>query len=152
MSDFRPCRECKDWNNCLLTEGEKDWFGYQDLRFCPQHIYWLLRYEHILRGRKWPEPDETIGGMSGKTITEATFAKVSLLLAEIYSRLDSCGWKGKLLSAECKDHERDKMEYLSRDAKDALYYVAGDNRKDTPFSVWVRMKRYRKRNGTVLSR
>lgn len=146
MSDFRPCRECKDWNTCLLTEGEKDWFGYQDITFCPQHIFWLLKYEHIIRGRKWPEPDETaIGGMSGKSMSWAAFTKASTLLAEVYSRLDATGLRGKLLSAECKDYQREKIQYLSDDAKSALYYITRKP-KDRQFSQWVADRRYARKS------
>jgi len=151
MSDFRPCRECKDWNNCLLTEGEKDWFGYHHIRYCPQQVFWLLKYDDIIRGHRWPIPDDTVlGGMGGQTLKGAAFTKVSDVLAEIDRRLTPTGDKGDILREQCKN--RDKLQYLSDKAKDALYYVVGDNPRATPFTVWVRMKRYRKRNGTVLSR
>jgi hypothetical protein len=130
-----------------LTESEKDWFGYQNIRFCPQHIFWLLKYEDIIRGRRWPIPDNTVpGGIGGQVLSEAAFSKVSLILAELYDRLGKTGIKGELLASQCKEDKREKMEYLSDNAKDALYYVAGGNRKDTPFTVWLAVNRYRKYN------
>ena len=141
MSDFRPCRDCKDWNNCLLTSSEKEWFGYNDIRFCNVQIFWLLRYEDIIRGRNWPMPDDSApGGVTTKALPEAGFVKVSTILAEINYRLDKTGWKGKLLREEVKN--REKIMYLSDDARDALYYVSGFKRKGTPFRVWRAKKKY----------
>jgi len=144
VSDFRPCRECKDWNTCLLTESEKHWFGYEHITFCPQHIFFLLRYEYDIRGRAWPVDDE-VGSGGSRRIGEASWVKVSLILAELDDRLSKIypSLKGELLRSECKDPNKDKIEYLSDGAKDALYYVAG-KRKDTPFTVWLAKKRYKK--------
>ena len=130
-----------------MTESEKDWFGYQDIRFCPQHVFWLLKYERIIRGKRWPVPDNTtLGGMGGQVLSEATFTKVSLILAELYARLASAGTKGELLSSQCKELERDKLQYLDDKVKDVLYYVAGDKRKQTSFNDWLKVRRYRKGN------
>jgi len=152
VSDFRPCRECKDWSTCLLTENEKHWFGYRHIRFCKHHVFFLLKYEDVMRGRTWPTDDEALGSSGNWALSEAGWVKVSTLLAELDERLDKIrpSLKGELLRNECK--VRDRIDYLSDDAKDALYYVVGSRRKDTPFTVWVRMKRYRKRNGSVLSK
>lgn len=145
MTDIRPCRDCKDWNLCSLTESEKEWFGYQHVRFCIHHIFWLLKYEEIIRGKAWPIPDELApGGMRPQILSEAAFVKISVVLAELSYRLSRCGDKGDLLSEECK--RREKVQYLSDKAKSALYYVAGDNRKKTSFRVWQGMKRYRNDN------
>lgn len=143
MSDFRPCRECRDWSKCLLTETEKTWFGYQDIRFCIHHIFWVLKYEDVIRGRRWPMPDDSTPGTT-RVLPEAAFVKVSVILAEVGERLDRTGWKGRLLKEEAKN--REKMMYLSDDARDALYYVSGANRKDTPFRVWRSKKRYQNDN------
>ena len=153
MSDFRPCRECKDWKMCVLTESEREWFGYQHVRFCPVQIFFLLRYEGIMRAKAWPVPDDTApGGMSTKVLGEADFVKVSLILAELHERLAKTSLKGEVLEAQCK--VVDKMEYLSDNAKDALYYVSGDSRKDTDFTTWLRIRRHRyeKRNTPIKCR
>ena len=147
MSDFRPCRECRDWKHCLLTDNEKHWFGYQHIRFCKHHVFFLLKYEDDIRSRAWPTDDEALGGSGTRTLTDAAWVKVSLLLAELDERLSKTGLKGKLLSSECKQLDR-KIEYLSKEARDALYYISGDNRKNTSFTDWLRMRRFRyeKRN------
>ena len=153
MSDFRPCLKCEDWKRCLLTESERHWFGYQHIRFCKHHVFFLLKYEDVIRGRAWPTSDEALGGSSNQTLSEAAWVKVSLLLAEMDVRLDKIrpSLKGELLRNECKLHEKDKLEYLSDDAKDALYYVAGANRKETPFTMWLAVNRYRKYNRVKIS-
>ena len=131
-----------------MTETEKEWFSYSDIRFCPLHVFFLLRYENVLRGHQWPELDENIGGMTNRTISDAAFTKASLLLAELYQRIDRTGDKGDILAAECKDPDKLKVEYLSGKAKDALFYVAGDRRKAVSFVDWLRIRRHRygKRN------
>jgi hypothetical protein len=142
MSDFRPCRECKDWDICLLTESEKDWFGYKDIRYCPQQIFWLLKYRELIMGHRWPvAPDAAPGGPSSTLLSDAVFVSVSTVLAELDTRLSKTGWRGKLLAEECIN--RDKMLYLSDEAKHALYYVAiGKGRK---FSDWLKDRQhYRK--------
>lgn len=145
MSEFRPCNECKDWDNCLLTEDEKDWFGYHHIRYCPQQVFWLLKYDDIIRGHRWPVADDTaLGGMGGQTLSEATFTKVSRILAELDGRLEKTGDKGDILREQCKN--RDRVQYLSDKAKDALYYVVGDNPKSTSFVDWLRIRRFRYEN------
>ena len=145
VSDFRPCLKCEDWKRCLLTESEKDWFGYQHIKYCPQQIFWLLKYEEIIRGHRWPLPNDMApGGMSSITLSDAAFVSVSVILAELDYRLDKTSLKGELLIEQCKN--REKLEYLSDNAKDALYYVAGANRKETPFTMWLAVNRYRKYN------
>ena len=142
MSDFRPCRECKDWGKCLLTEREREYFGYHHIRYCPVQVFFLLKYDEILRGRAWPVPDDTApGGMGMRVLSEADFAKVSLVLAELDQRIERTRLKGEVLREQCKNRER--VEHLSDNAKDALYYVCGDNRKRDSFTSWLAKKRYR---------
>ena len=134
------CRECKEWKGC----PGKEWYHYGEICWCPQQVFWLLKFEEIIHQGEWPAPDATApGGMSGKTLTEAAFVKVILIIAELDCRIEQAGWRGKVLVGEC--YKLEKMMYLSDDAKDALYYVAGWKRKDTNFSQWRRQKRYRKR-------
>ena len=148
MSDYRPCRECQDWKRCLLTESEKHWFGYQHITFCKHHIFFLLKYEDDIRGRAWPSSDEALGGSSNQTLSDAAWVSVSLLLAELGARLDTIcpSLEGELLRDQCK--LRDRVEYLSDDAKAALYYISGPDRRLTPFKTWRRINRFRyeKRN------
>ena len=137
MSEHEDCRRCRDWKGC----PGKEWFGYHEIRWCPQQVFWLLKYADILHTGEWPVPDATVaGGMRGKSITEAAFVKVILVIAELDSRLSKTSWRGRLLAEECKN--REMMVFLSNDAKDALYYVVGWRRKDRNFSGWLKDRRY----------
>ena len=162
MSDFRPCRECRDWKRCLLTETEREWFGPRHCwRFCPLHVFFLFRYESTLRGHRWPVLDTNTGDMITRTISEAAFTKSSDLLAELYSRINGwelkgrrisgTGWKGKLLISQCKNPDIMKIQWLDPDAKDALFYVSGDKRRTTPFAVWLAKRRYKKYTTTGIT-
>ena len=144
MTSFRPCRECRDWNTCLLTDSEKHWFSYRDIRFCPHHIFFLLKYENIIRGRAWPVEEQAPGGSSSQYLNDAAWVSVSVVLAEVDARLDKTGLKGEVLRSQCKEEARDRIEYLSDSAKDALYYISG-NRKATSFSKWVAKRGARRR-------
>ena len=69
-------------------------------------------------------------------------------MAEIEQRLERTHLKGEILRAQCKEwdpKENDfrikRMEYLSDNAKDALYYVSGDKRRATSFTVWLAKRR-----------
>jgi len=108
-------------------------------------VFFLLKYEDDIRGRAWPTSDEALGGSSTRVVSDAVWVSVSLMLAELDTRLSKIypSLKGNLLRSECKDPKKDKLQYLSDDAKDALYYVAG-KRKDTPFTVWLAKQRYKK--------
>ena len=107
------------------------------------HVFFLLRYESVLRGHQWPVLDENTGHMANRVVSDAVFVKASLLLAELYQRIEKTGDKGDVLAAECKVPEKVKIEYLSGKAKDALFYVAGDKRKKVSFTDWLRIRRFR---------
>lgn len=136
------CRHCKDWRGCL----GKDWYSFAEVRWCAQQVFWLLKYAYILRQGLWPIPDERaeVGLKSGGMSTEARFTKAILVIAELDKRLIRTGWRGQLLAEQAVN--REKMMYLNDDAKDALYYVSGWRRKETPFRTWRGMRRYRNDN------
>jgi len=72
---------------------------------------------------------------------EAKFVKPETVIAEIETRLERTGWRGKLLQEECIN--REKMMYLSDEAKAALYYVSGWKRKQMDFRSWRKQRRHR---------
>ena len=81
-------------------------------------------------------------------VTEAAYVKVAIAIGEVDDRLKKTGWRGRLLAEECKN--REKMEYLSDDAKDALYYVAGWYRRRMEFDDWRKKRRYRVHQKVVI--
>ena len=143
MSDFRPCRDCKNWNKCLLTLNEREWFGYQHVtdKYCPFHVFWLVKYEEVLRGFGWPTAEEALGGMSKVTKAQGNFVQVSEAFAEIGPRIDNARVKGDLLREECK--RREQVEHLSETSKEVMAYVTGRSPKKTPFTTWLAKKRKR---------
>jgi hypothetical protein len=75
--------------------------------------------------------------------TEALFAKAILIIAELDQRLARTGLRGELLAEQCVN--REKMDYLGDNARDALYYVAGWRRKPRSFSQWLSDRKYQRR-------
>lgn len=142
MSSIGNCRECHDWRGC----PGKDWYGYHEIRWCPQQIFWVLKYEPYFHAGEWPAADATAdpGTHHHVVKTEAAFVKASLIIGELDARLAGTGWRGRLLVEEC--YKRDKMLYLSDDAKSALHYIAGPNRKTRDFRVWRADRAYRRRS------
>jgi hypothetical protein len=89
-------------------------------------------------------PDSTASpGTRGKVLsTEAAFTRAAIIIAELDYRLSKTGIKGELLAEQAKNRER--MELLSDNARDALYYVAGWRRKELSFRTWEKQRNYRK--------
>ena len=136
------CRHCKTWGDCPGLS----WYSYADVCWCVQQVFWLLKYAETLREGRWPAPDATCDPrIRGKMMsTEATFTKAIRIMAEVDSRLQRTGWRGRLLAEQCIN--REKMMYLDDDAKDALYYVSGWSRKALPFEAWRKQRKYRQKD------
>ena len=139
-----PCLICTDYRQCPLTDKEKESFEYWQIHWCSQQNFWLLKYAELIHKGQWPVADATApGGMSGKVLTEAAFAKAARLIAELDYRLAKTGWRGRLLAEQCVN--REKMLYLDDDAEDALDYISGRGRKNRDFWEWRKDRRhYRK--------
>ena len=135
------CRRCRSWKDC----PGKEWYSFSDIRWCVQQVFWLLKYAWMLRQGVWPSPETLLeGGVRGRQmIAEGRFAKAVLVIAEVDKRLARTGLRGELLAEQCIN--REKMEYLTDNARDALYYVAGWNRKSTSFGMWLAKRNYRSR-------
>jgi len=107
-------------------------------------VFFLLKYEEILRGHRWPMPGENVlDGLDHKVASQGDFVQASERLAEVEQRLDKTGIKGELLASECKYKE--KIIYLKPAAKDALFYIVGSNPKRMGFSEWLRQRKHRRR-------
>lgn len=138
MSLF-DCRHCRKWGGC----PGKDWYSFADIRFCVQQVFWLLKYAYMLRQGVWPSPESVLeAGIRGRQmIAEGRFAKAVLVMAEIDKRLARTGLRGEVLAEQCIN--REKMDYLSDNARDALYYVAGWKRRRMSFYQWQWQRRRR---------
>lgn len=141
MNSTGDCRQCHDWAGC----PGKDWYGYHEIRWCPQQIFWILKYEQYFHAGEWPAADATAdpGAHHRVVKAEAAFVKAAVIIGELDVRLAKTGWRGRLLVLEA--YKADKMLYLTEDAKRALYYVAGANRKTREFGPWLADRKYRRR-------
>jgi len=142
MANISECGECQDWRGC----PGHDWYGYHEIRWCPQQIFWILKYEFYFHAGEWPTADATADPEAHHRVvrSEAAFVKAAVVIAEIDARLAGTGWRGRLLVEE--SYKREKMLYLSDDAKSALYYVAGPSRKTRGFGVWRKDREYRRKS------
>lgn len=140
MNSIGDCRDCKGWRKC----PGKEWYSFGEMRWCPQQIFWVLKHVDTLDAGQWPQATstETAETKAQRVKSEAYFVKAVIILGQVRYRLKWTGWRGKLLAEESIN--RDKMLYLSGDAKDALYYVAGSKPKGRRFSLWLADRRYKK--------
>ena len=131
------CRHCRKWGRC----PGKEWYSFADIRFCVQQVFWLLKWAWVLRQGRWPAPETVVeSGVRGKMSAGAPFAKAILIIAELDQRLARTGLRGELLVEQCIN--REKMDYLSDNAKDALYYVSGWSRNPRSFAQWLADRKY----------
>lgn len=131
------CRVCKDWWEC---KG-KEWFGYQEIRWCPFQQLWILRHSSILNAGQWPP--EPLSAMDQHRINpEAYFVKAKITITETKERLAALPevFADVLLSQV----EAGKMlEDLRPSAYDALIYISGSSRRQMDFYSWRRQRKYR---------
>ena len=133
------CRRCTNWRGC----PGKEWYSFGEIRWCAQQVFFLLKFAEILRQGIWPTPETTIAGIKAQMTREATFTKAATIIAELDVRLQTTNWRGRLLCEECIN--REKLDYLSHDAKQALYYVSGWRRKAMPFLAWRKQRQHRRK-------
>ena len=134
------CRDCKDWHDCTAPP---DWFHYGQIRWCPYQCIWIIAHSETLREGRWPpDPYRADNNNGQRNIkTEASFTKPILILAELETRLERAGIRGKLLVAQVEAGR--EINTLDREARDALMYVKGFRRKKMSFSTWKRQRNYR---------
>lgn len=135
------CRSCKSWKEC--PDPDRDWFSYGEIRWCVYQVFFLLKYSEYLRIGIWPTPESTCETPKRALSKEAQYVNAAIVIAELDYRLEKTGIKGELLASQCKEPDRVKIDYLSDNAKDALFYVSGWRRKELPFNSWLKQRRYR---------
>lgn len=148
----QDCRDCRDWTGCPGKwypdgqGGEQEWYSYAEIQWCARQVFWILKNSGDFDGGDWPKPprDLECDAKKGTVSTEATYCRPKRIIGEVRARLRHCRDKGRILAEQAIN--REKMEYLDDDIKEILYYASGWPRKDTPFSVWQAVKRYKKYN------
>ena len=132
------CRKCKDYRECTRN---RDWFSYQEIRFCPFQVLWIILHEETLMDNWPPNPDGSSyidPGIKTGLGSEAYYTKPAGILAEVNTRLAKAGVHGKLLRAEVLAGLD-----LSEESKSALMYVKGWRRKSMSYQRWLRNWRYK---------
>lgn len=155
---MKDCLECKDYRDCeghnyiIKTEAGEEyvsWYNYEEIRFCPYQIYFIIENEALLGTGRWPDSPESSSSIEPSIKTgyrsEAYYTKPEIILGEFNKRLSRTGTHGKLLRAEISAG----LE-LSQESKDALMYVKGWRRKRMSFSAWKKQGRYRNDYQTVI--
>lgn len=138
----QDCRHCKGWAGC----PGNDWYSFGQIRWCPQQVFWILKHAYILEAGNWP--DQPREGKSQVVPHEGYFVKAALVLAQVKYRLKWTGWRGRLLAEEAIN--REKMLYLSGDAKSALYYISGGKPRKRKFGAWLADRDYRKSDKNIV--
>lgn len=147
---MKSCLDCKDYKDCI----GKPWYTYQEIRFCPYQIIWIIENWGPLEKGNWPDcPDGSrhIDPMIKTGFSnEAYFVKAVGIIAEVKKRLETTGEAGEALVDEIEDGNvtvivedgRIKFDGLSRPAYRALMYVKGKRRKLIDYRRWLRVVYY----------
>lgn len=139
-SKIDDCYGCRGWRNC----PGKAWYSFGEIRWCPQQDFWILKHAYELESGIYPDKSglDQNEARSGNITHEPEFVKSTLLIAQVRLSLKPTGWRGRLLAAECLDPRKEKLRYLSDDAKAALYYIAGSKPNPRKFSDWMKDRDY----------
>lgn len=138
---MKDCRSCRSYKDCPGLA----WFDYGAIRFCPYQILFIIANSDILLSGNWPpNPDSssyTDPAIQSALKPEAYYTKPEEILGEVERRLSRTGINGKLLVAEVQAGYSE----LSPEARDALMYVKGWEKKDTSYSQWRSSRKYYKK-------
>ena len=132
---IKDCNDCKSYKGCF----GKEFFTYDDIRWCPWQVRWIIEHTELLRLGEWPPEPEGHVAIRGKRgyASTAYFTKPVEILAEVERRRKRTGIAGELLKAQILAHLD-----LSYEAEDALAYIRGYRRKKQSYSAWKKQRRY----------
>ena len=156
--DYRGCpgkrRTCPDCTgkaadggiSCATCNGTgyiNEGYLYNEIRWCPQQVIWLIEHKETLIDGHWPQdPYGADNNTGSRTIkTEASFVKPELVIGELETRLERCGKQAELLVTQIEDGRT--LSNLSPGAREVLMYVKGFRRKRMSFSAWKKQRKYR---------
>ena len=134
------CKVCKDYRKCTRN---CEWFSYQDIRFCPEQIIFIISNSATLLEGNWPlDPDGSVDpSIRTGYASEAYYVKAVGILAEVNGRLAKTGKDGKILKAEVKAGET--LKSMESEAYEALMFIKGFRNKKQRYSDWKKQRRYR---------
>ena len=148
---MRTCPDCRGeatdgGKSCATCNGTgyiNEGYLYNEIRWCPQQVIWILQFKETLMEGRWPQdPYGADNNTGSRTIkTEASFVKPGLVIAELEERLKRCGTQAELLVTQVEDGRT--LNNLSPGAREVLMYVKGKDRKNMGFKKWLRRVYYR---------
>ena len=117
-----------------------DWIALKDIYFERSQFFFLIDNLEMMKEGIWPpNPAEGSGYREeiGKhqVSAHANFERPCQIVAECESRLVTCGDAGEALVDEIQNGV-EYYEYLTDDAKEALNYCSGWERRDVCFPFW----------------
>ena len=124
------------------------WWELREIRFTRAQIPWLLTYLEILRNGAWPSAK--IASRSMQQHSDGYFVPLSLLVAEIETRLELCGSDGGIaeLYYTYRKSESDiarifncKASEIIPRIENVIRYMAGWRRKRRTYREWLQHKR-----------
>jgi len=141
VRDLKDCLKCKRWKEC----AGKSFFTYQEVRFCPYQVLWILEWKDTLLAGNWPDNPDSSSYVDPKIKTgygsEAYFVKAVITLGEVNARLARTGIEGKLLVAEVRAGVT--LQELQPESRTALMYVKGNITKRQSYSDWKKQEKFR---------
>lgn len=151
MNDELTCRNCQKYKLYKECIG-KEWFDYNELRFCRWQCIWIIEHLPELKIGEWPmpplgNPDIDIA-IKKQFRSEAYFTKACEIAAEVEARLALTKADGAILYWQIK---AGKTEYqdLAPESKMALNHISRwDMWKNfrMPYSVWKAQRKYKSAN------
>jgi hypothetical protein len=137
----RICYRCKTWNKCPTYS----YYEPGDIRFCPRQVIFLISIQEYLDEGLWPyEAKQEILPTKPVYRPNARFVTAADFNAELDVRMRNGGRDAQTLKHEVAVLHA-VFETLSYAAKNALFYVSGNNRKKIKYGVWLSQKKWRKK-------
>lgn len=147
---MHACLECRNWQKCPIPT---EWFPPVAIRFCPNHISWLLENIELLEAGRWPrDPEESgyTGGSVKQHYQHAYFETPIQMIAEVTVRLERCGKDGALARASI-GYRYDLMtlallmnttiDRLERRITRVVKYCSGWRRRQVTYNEFVQRRR-----------